>query len=70
MPKPTASKTTAASKEPAKKTIEPEKTVEVKTRKLTFRCKFCDTEKPIEDMVMLRQYYPPKAACKDCARVV
>jgi hypothetical protein len=59
MPKATESKTTHAAKE-----------AEVKVKKLTFKCKFCESEKPIEDMVMLRRYYPPKAACKECARIV
>jgi hypothetical protein len=36
---------------------------------ISFRCRFCAQDKPLSDLVMLRQYYPPLAACHECFRI-
>jgi transcription elongation factor Elf1 len=46
-----------------------EKTVgeAVQNREITFTCKFCGENKPLSDLVVMRQYYPQITACKTCA---
>jgi transcription elongation factor Elf1 len=34
---------------------------------IMFKCQFCGEEKPLADLVMMRQYYPLMAACKSCS---
>jgi hypothetical protein len=35
----------------------------------SFRCRFCGEDKPLSDLVMIRHYYPPLAACRDCFKI-
>ena len=35
---------------------------------IMFKCKFCGESKPLDEMVILRYYYPILAACKECAK--
>jgi len=39
-----------------------------KEKEIVFLCKFCCETKPIKDLVVMRQFYPPISSCKDCAR--
>ncbi len=64
MPKAGAPKPKGSEKEP-----ETPKAKETNIKDLCFKCQFCGETKPIDKMVMLRQYYPPKACCKECARI-
>ena len=41
---------------------------EISVKDLNFKCHFCGESKPLSTMVILRQYYPPKNACKECAK--
>ncbi len=44
------------------------KVVEVVPEKVVmFKCKFCGEEKPLSELVVMRQYYPQIAACKPCS---
>ena len=36
------------------------------TKKITFKCKFCETSKPVEEMRILARFFPPVVACRDC----
>jgi len=45
-----------------KKTVQPEQ-----LQPIMFKCQFCGESKPLADLIMMRQYYPVIAACKDCA---
>jgi|PlaIllAssembly_1097288.scaffolds.fasta_scaffold166821_2 transcription elongation factor Elf1 len=39
-----------------------------KTKEITFVCKFCEKNRPLSDMVVLRHFYPQVTACKECAK--
>ncbi|MFH1382935.1 MAG: hypothetical protein ABIH70_08615 [Chloroflexota bacterium] len=34
----------------------------------SFRCKFCGKTRPIEEMVVLRRFFPPLVVCRDCEK--
>jgi hypothetical protein len=38
-----------------------------KARTISFKCKFCGESKPLSDLVVLNQYFPPLPACSACA---
>ncbi len=40
----------------------------LKVKKITFKCKFCEKEKPLEEMVVLSGYFPPVITCRDCEK--
>lgn len=40
----------------------------LKEKKITFKCKFCEKEKPLEEMVVLSGYFPPVITCRDCEK--
>jgi transcription elongation factor Elf1 len=33
-----------------------------------FTCKFCGESKPLQDLIVIRRFYPQLTACKECAR--
>jgi hypothetical protein len=35
---------------------------------ILFRCKFCGENKPLSELIMIRNYYPPMGACNACFR--
>jgi len=35
---------------------------------ITFRCKFCGEEKPLDEMRTLTRFFPPLLACRECER--
>ncbi len=39
---------------------------ESKAKEVTFKCKFCEKSKPLDEMVVLTRYFPPIVACRDC----
>lgn len=41
--------------------VEPPKTI-------MFKCKFCGEDKPLDELVILRQYYPILSCCKECSK--
>jgi hypothetical protein len=43
---------------------------EIVVKAINFKCQFCGEERPLDQMVILRQYFPPKSACKECARTI
>ena len=49
-------------------TAETEKGEEAKTKEVTFKCKFCEKSKPLDEMVVLTRYFPPIVACRDCEK--
>jgi len=38
------------------------------TREITFKCKYCGKEKPLNDMRMITLFFPPLVACQECER--
>ncbi len=44
----------------------PEKAAAVKEQ--TFTCKFCQTAKPIGEMVVITRFMPPLITCRDCEK--
>jgi hypothetical protein len=40
----------------------------LKIKKITFKCKLCVKEKPLEEMVVLSGYFPPVISCRDCEK--
>ncbi len=39
---------------------------EPKTTEITFKCKFCQMSKPLNEMVVIGRFFPPVVACRDC----
>ncbi|MFC2060700.1 hypothetical protein ACFLTZ_06420 [Chloroflexota bacterium] len=33
---------------------------------ITFECGFCESSKPVEEMVVLTRFFPLMVACRDC----
>jgi hypothetical protein len=46
-----------------KKTAQPEP-----AKTLMFTCKICGESKPVDDLVILRQFYPVLSSCRECCR--
>jgi hypothetical protein len=44
----------------APEAVEPKETI--------FVCKFCGETKPLVELVIMQQFFPPIAACKTCAK--
>ena len=49
-------------------TAEADNKEQPKQKKITFKCRFCEKSKPLEDMVTLPGYFPPIVACQECER--
>ncbi len=49
-------------------TTEIEREEESKAKEITFKCKFCDRSKPLDEMVVITRFFPPIVACRDCAK--
>ena len=49
-------------------TTELEKGEEPKAKEVTFKCKFCERSKPLDEMVVLSRFFPPIVACRDCEK--
>jgi len=39
-------------------------------REITFTCKFCDEQKPIEEFEVARRFFPPLPVCRDCRKLL
>ncbi len=39
-----------------------------KAKEVTFKCKFCEKSKPLNEMVILTRFFPPIVACRDCEK--
>jgi hypothetical protein len=37
-------------------------------REITFKCKFCEQNKPLDEMRTLTRFFPWAVACQDCAK--
>jgi len=35
---------------------------------IVFKCQFCGENKPLNDLQIMRQYYPVLSACRECAK--
>ena len=40
------------------------------TREITFKCRFCERSKPIDEMVVLTRFFPPIVVCRDCEKKI
>ncbi len=49
-------------------TTEIEKGEGSKAKEITFKCKFCERSKPLDEMVVLTRFSPPVVACRDCGK--
>jgi len=38
------------------------------TREITFKCKFCGKDKPLDEMRTINRYFPPIVACLECEK--
>ncbi len=47
-------------------TTEINKSEAPKIKEITFKCKFCQTSKLIDEMVVIPRFFPPVLACRDC----
>ncbi len=45
-----------------------EKREESKAKAITFKCKFCERSKALDEMVVLTRFFPLIVACRDCAK--
>jgi len=41
---------------------------EEEAKEITFKCKFCEGSKPLDEMVVLARFFPPLVACRDCEK--
>jgi hypothetical protein len=41
---------------------------EKKDREITFKCKYCGKNKPLEDMRRIDRFSPPLVACRECEK--
>jgi len=39
-----------------------------KTKEITFKCRYCGGNWPLDDMRTLTGFFPPVVACPDCAK--
>lgn len=37
-------------------------------KEIAFKCRFCGEQKPLDDMNVLRRFFPPLVACRACER--
>ncbi len=37
-------------------------------KEVTFKCKFCDRDKPLDEMTVLTRFSPLVVACRDCEK--
>ncbi|MDO8687487.1 MAG: hypothetical protein Q7K41_02740 [Dehalococcoidales bacterium] len=49
-------------------TTDTAKRKESKAKEVTFKCKFCEESKPLNEMVVLTRYFPPMVACRACEK--
>jgi len=49
-------------------TAETEKAKKPKAKEITFKCKFCEMSKPLDEMVVITRFFPPVVACRDCEK--
>lgn len=42
--------------------------VVVELKPIFFTCKFCGESKPLDNLVVIRRFYPQQTACAECAR--
>jgi hypothetical protein len=40
----------------------------VQIKPIFFTCKFCGETKPLEELTIIRRFYPQLTACAECAR--
>lgn len=41
-----------------------------KTKKVTFKCRFCERDRPLDEMMVLTKYFPPVVLCRDCEKKI
>ncbi|MFC2016130.1 hypothetical protein ACFLUF_00255 [Chloroflexota bacterium] len=37
-------------------------------KRVTFKCKFCEKSKLLEEMVVITRFSPPIVTCRDCEK--
>jgi transcription elongation factor Elf1 len=40
----------------------------VQLKPVFFTCKFCGESKPLNDLIVIRRFFPQLSACSECAR--
>jgi len=50
----------------AKRPQEKEQSNSDETKEITFKCKYCGKNWPLDDMRTLTRFFPPVVACPDC----
>ncbi len=38
------------------------------SQEIYFKCKFCGEKKPLSELVVMRQYFPPISVCSVCSK--
>jgi len=41
---------------------------EKETREITFRCKYCGKDKPLDDMRRIDRFFQPLITCRECEK--
>lgn len=39
-----------------------------KNTDIYFNCKYCGEKRPLGQLVVMREFYPPISVCQDCAK--
>ena len=47
-----------------------EKTKAKRSEEVTFKCRFCERARPLDEMVVLTKYFPPVVLCRDCEKII
>jgi len=52
----------------ATETLKKESAEEKKAREITFKCKYCGKDKPLDDMRRIDRFFPPLVTCRECEK--
>ena len=44
------------------------KSKQSKAEEVTFKCKFCESSRPLDEMVVITRFFPLLVACRDCEK--
>ncbi len=39
-----------------------------KVKNITFKCKFCERSKPLDEMVIITRFFPSIVLCRECEK--
>ncbi len=49
---------------------EADKNEETKVKQISFKCKFCEKDKLLDEMIVITRYSPAVVLCRDCQKKI